>query len=266
MNYQTDSFSEIASLYQAQQLDPRTTLLVCDLDDTLITMTQDLGGVGWWDWQYGLQQHGSKSDKLFTPDYQQLIRIQNLLFQLIKMEVTDEYVLPFLKGTTNQGATIMGLTARGKEYLSTTFMQLKDNQFVSGNKLLFEEKGLKFNNNKTSLAGSVECPQFDKEVIYQRGILFLDGEDKGQALLCALSKTKKEIKTIVFIDDSHRNIVSVDKAFSTRDDLLTINIFYTKENAKELEVRTNPMLQEQLFKQWMQIKSQINEVVAQSTV
>ncbi|KTD14506.1 hypothetical protein Lgra_0537 [Legionella gratiana] len=264
INYELDSFAEIAALYGDWQRDPKTTLMVFDLDDTLITMTQPLGSVGWWDWQSELLNTGNDLDKLVTTDYQQLVRIQNILFQLIKMEVTDQYVLPFLKNATDQGAMIMGLTARGKEHLSATLMQLKDNNFLVGDKLLFQEKGLKFKNNKTSLADYLHCPQFSKEVIYQRGIMFLDGEDKGQALLCALSKIKTEIKTIIFVDDAKRNSVSMDKAFANRDDLLVLNILYTKENAKELEIQNNPLIQQQMFEQWNEIKNHINDMIMQS--
>ncbi|KTC85287.1 DUF2608 domain-containing protein [Legionella cincinnatiensis] len=264
INYEMESFADLTTLYEEVRSDPKSTLMVFDLDDTLITMTQPLGSVGWWDWQSELQKTGKDSDKLFTTDYQQLVRIQNILFQLIKMEVTDQYVLPFIKNATDQGASIMGLTARGKEHLSATMMQLKDNNFMMGDKLLFQEKGLKFKNNKTSLAGNLHCPQFSKEVIYQRGIMFLDGEDKGQALLCVLSKIKTEIKTIIFVDDAKRNNLSMNKAFADRNDVLVLNVLYTKENAKELEIQNNPFLQQQIFKQWNQIKNQINDTIMQS--
>lgn len=263
INYQTDSFADIAAQYKDLKVNPKTTLMVFDLDDTLITMSQALGSVGWWDWQYELQKNGSHSDKLFTEDYQQLVRIQNILFQLVKMDLTDDYVIPFLKAAANQGTTLMGLTARGKEHLSATLMQLKDKQFMVGEKLLFRKNGLKLN-NKTSLAGNFHCPQFSREVIYQQGIMFLDGEDKGEALICILAKTKQDIKTIIFVDDSKRNIVSMDKAFANRDDVLVLNVFYTKENAKELEVQINPNLQAQLFEQWKFIKENLNKAIIES--
>lgn len=263
INYQTDAFVDIAAQYKESGADPKTTLMVFDLDDTLITMSQALGSVGWWDWQHELQKNGSHSDKLFTKDYKQLVRIQNILFQLIKMEVTDEYVMPFLKDAAMQGTTLMGFTARGKEHLSATLMQLKDNQFMVDEKLLFQKNGLKFN-NKTSVAGHFHCPQFSRDVVYQQGIMFLDGEDKGEALLCVLANTKQDIRTIVFVDDARRNILSMDNAFKNRDDLLVLNVLYTKENAKELEIQLNANIQAQLFEQWNFIKKNLNEVIIQS--
>lgn len=264
INYQTDSFAAIAAEYKRMAVDPKTTLMVFDLDDTLITMTQPLGSVGWWDWQYELLKKGGVSDKLFTKDYQHLVRIQNLLFHLVKMEVTDEYVIPFLKESGAQGAMLIGLSARGDEHLSATLMQLKYNQFTVNDKGIFRTFGLKFENNQSSVADNFYCPEFTREVFYHQGIMFLNGEDKGKALLCIISKSNQAIKTILFVDDAQRNISSVAKAFEDRSDILVLNVQYTKENAKELEVQTNPNIQAELFDQWNLIKKSLNDVIIQS--
>jgi len=229
-------------------------------------MSQPLGGVGWWDWQYELQKNNPSSDKLFTKDFQQLVRIQNILFQLIKMEHTDPDSLPFLKEAANQGSVILGFTARGKEHLSATFMQLKDNQFISENELLFKKYGLKLDNGKTSWAGHFNCPQFSREVIYQKGVMFLAGEDKGGALRCTLAHTKHNFKTIFFVDDSPKNTNSMDKAFSNQNQYQVFNILYTKEHAKEQQVQTNPNLQAQLFAQWREIQDSLKQVITYPNV
>jgi hypothetical protein len=263
INYQTDSFSDIEARYKSLGGNPKTTLMVFDLDDTLITMSQPLGSVGWWDWQRELQKHDGTSDKLFTNDYQQLVRIQNILFQLIKMEVTDEYVLHLLKNAASQGTMLMGLTARGPEHLSATFMQLKDNQFMMDEESLFQKYGLKLN-NKTSGSSTFHCPEFNREVLYQQGIIFLEGEDKGQALLCILTNTKQDIKTILFVDDAQKNTVSMAKAFANQGDFLVLNVLYTKEHAKEQEIQINPNLQAELLEQWNFLKKSLNQVIFKS--
>lgn len=248
--YQVDSFAKINSIYAQAALNPKTTLLVFDIDDTLLTMTQPLGSVGWWDWQAGLLKNGNDSSKLFTTDINQLIRIQNILFQLIKMEVTDENALPFIQQTIKDGATIMGLTARGKEHLSATLMQFTDN------KLSFKQHSLNLPN--------FVCPQFKREVIYQEGLMFLSGEDKGQALMCILSSTQQSIQTIIFVDDSAKNTQSVSKSFMNRPDINVINILYTKENAKEEAIQNNAELQNKIYNEWTQIKQALNQVIPKS--
>lgn len=265
INYQTDSFDNIIQIYKTTTLDPKTTLLVFDLDDTLITMTQPLGSVGWWDWQTSLLKTGNNTDKLFTTDYNQLARIQNILFQLIKMEVTDEKAIPFIKLAINEGAMILGLTARGKEHLSATFMQLNDNHFTEKGELIFKKHGLKLGDgDKTSVAGNFYCPQFTREVVYEKGLIFLSGEDKGQALSCIISNAKQPIKTIIFVDDSSKNTQSVSNAFINRQDINVINILYTKENKKEEEIQKNTPLQNKMIHEWNHIKKSLNDVIPQS--
>lgn len=256
--YQVDNFAKIQYIYSHAALNPKTTLLAFDLDDTVITMTQPLGSVGWWDWQSELLKNGKDADKLFTTDFNQLVRIQNILFQLVKMEVTDEAVLPLMHKVTNDGAIIMGLTARGKEHLSATLMQLNDSHFSENGALMFKKYGLKF------ASGNFFCPQFKREVIYQDGLMLLSGEDKGEALGCILAKSGKKIQTIIFVDDSIKNTRSVSKAFVNRDDVNVINILYTKENAKEEAIQTNAELQEKIFKDWNHIKQALRDVIPQS--
>lgn len=263
--YQVNNFAKINDIYTHAALNPRTTLLVFDLDDTLITMTQALGSVGWWDWQAGLLKNGNDPGKLFTSDINQLIRIQNILFQLIKMEVTDENVLPFIHQTTKDGAIIMGLTARGKEHLSATLMQLTDNKFTENDKLLFKQYSLDLTSDETSVAGNFFCPQFKREVIYQDGLMFLSGEDKGQALSCILSSTRQTLQTIIFVDDSVKNTQSVSKSFMNRTDINVINILYTKENDKEAVVLKNEELQDKIYNDWNHIKETLHNVIPQST-
>lgn len=263
VNYQTDNYTQIKQIYQNSALDPKTTLLAFDLDDTLITMTQPLGSVGWWDWQANLLKTGNDPEKLFTTEMNQLVRIQNILFQLIKMEVTDENAIPFLKESVHEGAIILGLTARGQEHLSATLMQLKNNKFTENGNLLFKKYGLKFN-QASFVTDGFYCPQFTKEVVYQNGIMFLSGEDKGQALSCIVKNAKQNIKTIIFVDDAKRNIDSVNNAFASRNDLNVINILFTKENAKEDELQTNTTMQTKMMNDWKYIKKSLNDVIVQS--
>lgn len=256
--YQVDNFAKINDIYQHSSINPKTTLLAFDLDDTLITMSQPLGSVGWWDWQSGLLKNDKNAKDLFTTDYNQLVRIQNILFQLIKMDVTDENVLPFIQQAANDEATIIGLTARGKEHLSATLMQLTDNQFMENDQLLFKRHGLKIP------TGSFACPKFTRDVIYQDGIIFLSGEDKGQALTCILSSATQQIQTIIFVDDSAKNTQAVKRSFADRNDVNVIDILFTKENSKEAEIQANNTLQDRIYSDWNHIKQSLHDVIPQS--
>lgn len=65
--------------------------------------------------------------------------------------------------------------------------------------------------------------------------------------ICNNSKAEKQYHDEGMTFYAKRDIVSMDNAFANRDEFLVLNVFYTKENAKELEIQTNPHLQAQIF-------------------
>ena len=144
-------------------------------------------------------------------------------------------------------------------------MQLNDNHFTEKGELIFKKHGLKFgDDDKTSVADNFYCPQFTREVVYEKGLIFLSGEDKGQALSCIIANAKQPIKTIIFVDDSSKNTQSVSNAFINRQDINVINILYTKENKKEEEIQKSTPLQNKMIHEWNHIKKSLNDVIPQS--
>jgi hypothetical protein len=260
---EVNNFSDINTLYQDNIVNPKTTLLVVDIDDTILTMSQPLGGVGWWDWQSDLLRHHKESSALVAKNFDDLVKIQNLLFGLIQMQVTDADVLPFLKKVTQQGASLMGLTARSSDHLNVTLRQLEKNDFFDeNNQFIFKSKGLKLKNGKTSSAGDLECASFSRYVTYYQGVVFLAGEDKGQALMCILNQSEKKYTNILFVDDTLRNVDSVSKAFEKHEGVRVFAVFYTLENAKAQLFLNSPSLQNEADNQWQNINMAIRNNIA----
>lgn len=260
---EANNFSEINSLYRDSMVNPQNALLVLDIDDTILTMSQPLGGVGWWDWQVDLLRHHKESSVLVAENFDDLVKIQNLLFGLIQMQVTDEHVLPFLKEASQQGASLMGFTARSSDHLNVTLRQLEKNDFLDeNNQSIFKSKGLKLKNGKTSSAGDLECSSFSRYVTYYHGVVFLAGEDKGLALTCILNQSEKKYTNILFVDDTLRNVDSVSRAFANREDVRVFAVLYTLANAKEQLFLNSPSLQNEADTQWQNIKMAIRHNIA----
>lgn len=254
VNIKADNFGEIAKFYQKLAVNPEETLLVFDVDDTLLTMTQPLGGVAWWDWQYELLNKEPNSKQLFAHNFNDLLKTQSILFQLIKMQPTDQFVTSFVKESAKRGASLLILTARGHEFLDTTVQQLQANQFVDNkNQLLFQAHGILLKNNK------LLCGNFKHDVSYQQGISFLSGGDKGQALKCILNKANKKYHYILYVDDSKSNINSIAKAFVDKSDLIIWNVLYTHEHNKQKLFAQSPKMQAESYHQWQNIKKVIVE-------
>ena len=263
-HYETNNFAKIASIYHQQATNPEKTLLVFDIDNTLLTMTQSLGGVGWWDWQYDLLKNHPDSNQLLAKNFDELEKIQGLLFQLIKVEPTDPVVKLFLINASNEGSSLLAITARGSLFSNITLNQLQENHFIDGNqKPLFSSKGLKLNNHKTSAAGPLKCAALTQDLSYQQGILYLNGTNKGQALQCILRHAETTYHSILFVDDSARNVDAVEKAFSSQTHLQLITILFNREHAKEAAFLANPKQQNQTVQQWRAIKKTLHQMIEQ---
>jgi hypothetical protein len=251
---QTDSFADINNIYEKEVKDPKKTLLVFDIDDTLLTMTQPLGGVGWWDWQAKLLSEDATSPLLFANNFRDLIKIQNILFQLINMEPTDKNALLFINQASQKGATLLGLTARGPEHENATENELKSNQFLDNDELVFKTKGLKLKNDETSTGDSFQCGDFKRFANYTDGILYLSGQNKGKALRCILNQAKSLYTTILFVDDTYSNNQSMEEAFKNDPSVTLYNIWFTREREKENAFLHSSALKQKAFQKWTEIR------------
>lgn len=255
VHIETDSFAKINALYHDKVTDRAKTLLVFDIDETLLTMSQPLGSVAWWDWQSQLLSKNKNSSKLVAHTIQNLAEIENLLFQLIKMNVTDQYVVPFVKEASEQGTSIMALTARGRESLSVTLNQLTENGFVDKqNQLLFHSNGPKLSNQNTASGGDLNCGSLTGHVSYYQGIVFLSNQNKGLALRCILANSEKHYDTIMFVDDVANNVDAVAKAFSDQADIKVFNVRYTRGDGKKQLFLHSEALQAEADMQWKNIQ------------
>ncbi|QDQ39471.1 DUF2608 domain-containing protein [Legionella geestiana] len=256
VNYQTNNFKDIAQKYASLHVPMSRTLMVFDLDDTLMTMSRPLGSVGWWDWQSGLLKNPEIKGPRFATSMEHLSRVQKVLFERVPMELTDKDALPFLQQAAARGATLLGLTARGSELQHVTFTQLRDNGFIAKDASLFRQNGLRIH-HKTHVKGAFSCPAFKQAPAYHQGVLFLSGGDKGQALLCALSQSDRSYKAILFVDDSRFNNRAIAKVFAESRDILVLNVNFTREHAKALDARTNPDTQKHMLAEWKRLKKSL---------
>ncbi len=253
--FTTNSFADIQAIYEKEVVTPEKTLLVFDIDNTLMTMSQDLGGVGWWEWQNRLLINEPNSEKLIVRNREEFIKVQNILFNIIKMDVTDKFVLPLLNKALSQKSSLMALTARGHEHLSITLAQFKENDFYnSKNQLLFKAGHVELKPGFADMDGELNCTQFKEQVIYHQGIVFLKGEDKGEALRCIIAHAKKTYDTVFFVDDALYNNVSMTRAFVNEPNIRVFNVLFNGEHPKEALFSNSTSLQNRTELEWKAIR------------
>ncbi|MBA2649966.1 MAG: DUF2608 domain-containing protein [Legionella sp.] len=258
LDFSLNTFSQIKSLYDHKLIHSDKTLIVFDIDDTLLTTTEPLGGVGWWDWQYALLTKNPTSKKLVAANFDNLLKVQNYLFSIILMRPTDAYVLPFVKSLCSHQHSLMVLTARGRYLSTSTNQQLEKNGFTdSHHHLLFHTNQPAFKEIASDKAGSFSCPHLKHPIEFSNGIMFLNGQDKGEALKCILGYTKQTYDTILFVDDSSKNTDAVRKAFNKTHGITVFNILYTHEQARENEFRHSLALQKAAYLKWKELASKM---------
>lgn len=168
-----------------------TTLLVFDLDNTLVEPSGNIGSDQWYDYivkalrRDGLDEAAAEAHAgaLWTR-----------MLGAVKVKPVEDLTPILVREQQKRGLKILALTARGPEDAPATFAQLK-------------AIGLDL---AASAVAKEDMPAGPKG-LYSRGVFFVgDGPDKGEALLSFLDKIALRPTRVVFVDDKPHHARSVD--------------------------------------------------------
>jgi hypothetical protein len=193
------NLSSVEQTIKSNKLSPKDTLVIYDIDDTLITASHFLGSDRWYNFQLGNARNANGAP--LKPAKDQLAK--NLFEETIgdttwlsKSQLSQSDSVEIYNNTPTDKLII---TARSNDYRSATLRDLRaegfkfDEQPLGGEELLYR---FKMRNSR----GSTDIVQ------YSSGILMIQGNNKGDALLQLLKKTNRTYKNIVFIDDGMKNM------------------------------------------------------------
>ena len=172
------------------------TLLIFDLDNTVIEPTNQLGSDQWY---YFLERKYREIDGLDGDQaYKKAMHVWNRTQDVIKMKPVENDVPKLLRQAQARGIKTIGLTARTLDVAATTLRQLAS---------------IDVDLSK----GSIHKPDIEirsKDLArYTGGILFVgDRNVKGEVLTQFLKLIKHEPKRIVFVDDKLKHVQSVEAA------------------------------------------------------
>lgn len=173
------------------------TLVILDIDNTLITPIQEVGSDQWFshrrDW-YGLQ--GYSADQALEMALAEWEAVQNITRVMTPEPITSQVVRDL-----QDRFTVMGLSTRGLALATRTVYQLKD-------------VGIDLSTD--SLSGD-DIPLLNpKAILFRKGILFTSGTHKGKALLKLLEQVNYTPRRIVFVNDKATNLREVEVACEER--------------------------------------------------
>ena len=248
-------FSHLDSYVQklVKEKGAKHVLLVFDADDTLLQMPQGLGSVGWWNWQTALLRANPKSTELAASSFNGLLVVVQNLYSLSRMKLVSPHIPELLGRWQSMGVTTMVISARSGNMSNATERQFN----YAGLGVGLKNHGVITKNKTTSLPGSFyPCGNHKMySAIYQNGIYYASGQNKGKLLQCFLKRAgkAKQYSAILLIDDTLKNDQDFYKAYQGMKGMETIAVHYTKLAKVKHEQETSKNLHKKMTQEWQEI-------------
>jgi hypothetical protein len=184
-------FNEVARL--VAELSAPTTLLVLDIDDTLLTSATFFGSDQWFGWQFSTET--PEADKVPC-----LFDVQALSYEIGTMRVPQPETPSIVAGLS---VDKLILTSRSPVSRSPTERELLLAEYQLPAQLTANGEALDF-----------IPPGGTDRLTYANGIFMTQGGNKGVLLLELLKRIGRVYKTIVLVDDGWRNIEAMQDALA----------------------------------------------------
>jgi hypothetical protein len=185
--YQT---KEIHHMEQAIQNANQDTLMIFDLDNTVLEAGQTLGSDQWYEWYiHQLINLGYDKDRAAKMATDEWVRIN----KVSDTELVEQDTRYLLKSLQREGIQIVALTARNLGILQKTLADLIDFG------IHFEDSWLFTTHLKSPFPNST----------YDTGVIFAGGGNKGIVLKEFLKQNSLRYHAIRMVDDKQRNLDAV---------------------------------------------------------
>lgn len=236
--------------HDIQKLDAKTTLVIFDIDNTLIAHDSFLGSEQWFEWQRKLHKNpGYDKGELFGNNPDLFLTFSNFVTPYQPMHSVDENWYWIVGDLQFNGYSVMIETSRAPNTRDGTEQQLRANGFdfsvtAPVQKKSQKEDPLKFTGFEIT---SLDLEKTPRPRAYEKGIYYTTGQNKGvwlRKLLIDLNQSAT-YTDIVFIDNdfSNKHHASFEQAFKNK----TIRIHrykYGAENAAMEEFLSSEELQD----------------------
>jgi uncharacterized protein DUF2608 len=174
------------------------TLLILDIDDTLLLPVQTLGNDAWF--LYRVQQLNAVGLPP-TQAKEKAISEWEAVRHLTKVKIVEEGTEEIIANMQKNKTTIIGLTTQGLALATRTVQQL----------------------NSLGIDLSLTAPISDdvffmnqRGVLFRKGIMFTSGTPKGEALLKLFDQINYYPKRIVFINDKATHLQDVEQSIISK--------------------------------------------------
>jgi len=212
---EVQNFKEITS-----HLTPGT-LVILDIDDTLLIPVQMLGCDEWFTHQYKKFINEGMSQKAAL---KKSLREWEAIRYVTHMELPEAKTDEIVRSMQDQGYVVMGLTTQTFTLCFITSHQLKEN------------------NINLSLSGPCKTDYYFNQgelgVLYRKGVLFTSGSPKGTALFTLCEKLAYKPKRILFINDKASHLKDIEE-IAEKNNVEFIGLRYAYSDARKKAFRSD---------------------------
>ncbi len=267
---ESEQFADAVSATQAyvERYGADATLLVVDIDNTLLTMQGDLGSDQWFEWQEHLLEHEPASPHLVADDFVGLLQAQGLLFRLGKMRPTQEDLPDLVRQVQGLGVPTLVLTSRGPGFRPATERELTSAgyDFTASCLSMHDVPEGEFMPYNPSRPGEVGLSKEEarlfalgepREASLAQGVFMTSGQHKGAMLLTALHRAERMPKAVVFVDDHGRHVHRVYDALLRRGIEATV-LHYHREDDRVARFRYGD--KGEVTRRWRRLEAALDEV------
>ena len=247
--YSTNTLKDVETkaLELGKKLGAKNVLVVFDIDNTIMTMPQDLGSDQWFSWIYDDCIKGlNPGDHCIVKDMDELLDIQGQIFSLSNMLPTEHLTPSVIKNLQKQGHHVILLTSRGPEFRSVSERALHQNNMSFKESAIGDGRSgnyLPYDVSKASLYGlsnyditTAKLKGTGRPVSYMNGVYMTAGQHKGAMLKLLLNQTKSRFKAIVFADDHSKHTTGMEAIFAkSKIELAAFRYGAIDENVKSFQ-------------------------------
>lgn len=194
-------FAQIEELDRFSSLEShltKETLLILDIDDTLLIPVQMLGCDEWF--CHRLKEKGKTCDS--NTALEKTLAEWEAIRHLSQMQVVEPGTEAIITSLQERGFMMMGMTTQGLALATRTHQQLVQNGFHII--------------RTTPMKGDCYLMVEDHGVLYRNGILFTSGTPKGPALFALFDQMKFTPKRLVFVNDKKSHLRDVEQEAEKR--------------------------------------------------
>ncbi|MEO8402532.1 MAG: DUF2608 domain-containing protein [Gammaproteobacteria bacterium] len=177
----------------------KNALIIFDLDNTVMKPVNinDLGSDQWF------AKFITQCFNVISNRYEALstaVTIRNAIHKYIRMNPVEWNVANIIKSLQEASIPVLALTARGPSIIETTEKQLQSIDVDFSKQWINTRTRIEFDKVKQS------------SPVYQKGIIYCDGADKGVSLRMYLQAIRFSADNYIMVDDTEKNLVCVENS------------------------------------------------------